>query len=56
MIHFMGGEPYGLQTFSVIITSIDETTPFDTSKTITLYNTNGTFRPKEEQIKIWENL
>ena len=55
MIHFMGGETYGLQNISRYYNVLQMIQILTLSRIIR-YNTNGTFRPTEELINIWDKF
>ena len=56
LIHFMGGEPFMVPEHFQLLEALINNPNIDTSKTIIRYNTNGTYFPNEEQIKIWEKF
>ena len=54
-IHFMGGEPFMVpEHFQLLERLVDS--DIDTSNIIVAYNTNGTYFPTEEQIKLYSNF
>ncbi len=56
MIHFMGGEPFMVPEHLDFLQNLVDNPAIDTSNIFIRYNTNGTYRPTEENIKLWHNF
>lgn len=56
MIHFMGGEPFMVPEHFQLLENLVNDPRIDTSKTTIRYNTNGTYRPNDEQIALWRKF
>jgi radical SAM protein with 4Fe4S-binding SPASM domain len=56
MIHFMGGEPFMVPEHFQLLQRLIDDPKIDTSQIFIRYNTNGTYRPTEELINIWNHF
>ncbi len=55
-IHFMGGEPFMVPEHFTMLEKMIEHKKIDNNNIVIRYNTNGTYFPTLEQIKIWKQF